>query len=129
MLVALYLGCAYSVYFNSFSIIFIHRFHHNIISYLTFSLHTGRRHIEFACVFTFMFIHYFYGKANATGYISTKHSLPPMANDSAMVVQSSHFYKNSSQSRYFYFRDNSSMTFSFMVYMFVTYVRGTSPSF
>ena len=37
-----------------------------------------------------------------------------------MVVQSSHFNNNSSQPRYFQYRANRSMTFSYMVYMLST---------
>ena len=53
-------------------------------------------------------------------YVSVKHSSPPTTNSSTMVVQSSHFNNNSSQPRYFQYRANRLMTFSYMVYMLST---------
>ena len=58
--------------------------------------------------------------AVASNYISAKHSLPPTTNSSTIVVQSSHFNNNSSQPRYFQYRANRLMTFSYMVYMLST---------
>ena len=53
-------------------------------------------------------------------YTSTKHSSPPTTNTSTKVVQSSHLNNNSSQPRYFQYRANRLMTFSYMVYMLST---------
>ena len=58
--------------------------------------------------------------AVASNYTSAIHSLPPTTNSSTIVVQSSHFNNNSSQPRYFQYRANRSMTFSYMVYMLST---------
>ena len=53
-------------------------------------------------------------------YISAKHTSPPTTNTSTKVVQNSHFNNNSSQPRYFQYRANRLMTFSYMVYMLST---------
>ena len=58
--------------------------------------------------------------ALASNYTSAKHSSPPTTNNSTIVVQRSRFSNNSSHPRYFYYRDNRSMTFSYMVYMLST---------
>ena len=53
-------------------------------------------------------------------YVSARHTSPPTTNTSTKVVQSSHFNNNSSQPRYFQYRANRLMTFSYMVYMLST---------
>ena len=53
-------------------------------------------------------------------YVSARHTSPPATNTSIKVVQSSHFNNNSSQPRYFQYRANRLMTFSYMVYMLST---------
>ena len=53
-------------------------------------------------------------------YISARHTSPPTTNTLTKVVQSSHFNNNSSYPRYFQYRANCSMTFSYMVYMLST---------
>ena len=53
-------------------------------------------------------------------YVSARRTSPPTTNTSTMVVQSSHFNNNSSQPRYFQYRANRLMTFSYMVYMLST---------
>ena len=53
-------------------------------------------------------------------HISARHTSPPTTNTSTKVVQSSHFNNTSSQPRYFQYRANRLMTFSYMVYMLST---------
>ena len=53
-------------------------------------------------------------------YISARHTSPPTANSSTKVVQSSHINNKSSQPRYFQYRADRLMTFSYMVYMLST---------
>ena len=55
-----------------------------------------------------------------SSYVSARHTSPPTTNTSTKVVQSSHFNNNSSQPRYFQYRANRLMTFSYMVYMLST---------
>ena len=52
--------------------------------------------------------------------VSARHTSPPTTNTSTKVVQSSNFNNNSSQPRYFQYRANRLMTFSYMVYMLCT---------
>ena len=70
--------------------------------------------------FEFMNLHSFYGKAVASNYSSTEHSLPPTINNSTIVVQSSHIKIIRVTQDIFYYRYNRSMTFSYMAYMLST---------
>ena len=92
--------------------------HLDFLSYLTFSLHTGRRRLKFACIYLHVY-YSFYGMVNASNCTSTDNSLPPTINNSHLV-RSLHFNNNSSRPRYFKYREDCSISFNYMVYMFST---------
>ena len=104
-----YLVLSIQVYSNYASLIFVHRPH--------FCCSASVSHICMLLISCSSIPSMAWQRASC---ISARNTSPPTTNISTRVVQHSHFTSNSCHPRCFYYRDNCSMTFNYMVYMFST---------